>query len=135
MPHVISANRLVDGIVVYMGRDGTWTTKLGEGQIFLSKAEAEAARLAPAGSQRNLVIDPAVVEVTEEAGGPRAVTLREFIRACGPTIDFLPATGAFADEGEPPPENLALRTPRSEVAREGADACLTRGVHSMMRPA
>ena len=118
MPHVISANRLVDGIVVYMGRDGAWTTKLGEGQIFSSKAEAEAAGLSPAGAQRNLVIDPAVVEVTEEAGGPRAVTLRESIRACGPTIDFLPATGAFAYEGAQPPENLALRTPRSEPARE-----------------
>lgn len=118
MPHVISANRLADGIVVYMDRDGAWTTKLGEGQIFSSKAEAEAARLALGGAKRNLVIDPAVVEVKLEAGGPRAVTLRESIRACGPTIDFLPVTGALAFEREAPPENLTLRALRPEPACE-----------------
>ena len=118
MPHVISANRLVDGIVVYIGRDGTWTTKLGEGQIFSSKAEAEAARLAPADAQRNLVVDPAVVEVTEEAGGPRAVTLRESIRACGPTIDFLPATaGLCHDGGSAGRKNWSCGTPRSRHRR------------------
>ncbi len=93
MSHVISANRLVDGIVVYMGRDGAWTTKLGEGQIFCKQSRGrDRAALPRPALKRNLVVDPAVVEVTEEAGGPRAVTLRESIRACGPTIDFLPAT-------------------------------------------
>jgi hypothetical protein len=53
------------------------------------------------------------------------VTLREAIRALGPTIDFLPSARAFAYEADPPPENLAkqetqavLRNQRSAAARE-----------------
>jgi hypothetical protein len=108
MPQVISANRLIDGIVVYAGRDGAWSDALGEAKVLTSKAEAEAALLlAQSDVKRNLVVDPNIVEVTEEASGPRAVTLRESIRARGPTIDFLPAARAFAYEAGPPPGTSA----------------------------
>ncbi len=126
MSQVISANRLIDGIVVYAGRDGVWADALGAAKIFTSKAEAEAALLlAQNDVKRNLVVDPCLVEVTEEANGVRAVTLRESIRARGPTIDFLPQTRAFAYEVEPLPDHRAtqetqavLRNQRSEAARE-----------------
>jgi len=39
MPQVISANRLIDGIVIYGGRDGAWADALGAAKIFTSKAE------------------------------------------------------------------------------------------------
>lgn len=110
MPKVISANRLADGIVVYAGRDGSWSEQLGQAQVFASKAEAEAGLLiAQNDAKRNLVVEPVVVEVTEDAGGLRAVTLREIIRARGPTIDFLPRTWAFAHGADPPPANSANR--------------------------
>jgi hypothetical protein len=97
MAKVISANRLADGIVVYAGRDGSWSEQLSQAKIFPSKAEAEAGLLvAQNDAKRNLVVEPVVVEVTEDASGLRAVTLREIIRARGPTIDFLPRTWAFA---------------------------------------
>ena len=126
MSQVISANRLIDGIVVYAGRDGAWADALGAAKIFTSKAEAEAALLlAQNDVKRNLVVDPCLVEVTEEANGVRAVTLRESIRAQGPTIDFLPQTRAFAYELAPLPDHRAtqetqavLRNQRSEAARE-----------------
>jgi hypothetical protein len=126
MSQVISANRLIDGIVVYAGRDGAWADALGAAKIFTSKAEAEAALLlAQNDVKRNLVVDPCLVEVTEEARGVRAVTLRESIRAQGPTIDFLPQTRAFAYEVALLPDNRAtqeaqavLRNQRSEAARE-----------------
>ncbi|MGO8843793.1 MAG: DUF2849 domain-containing protein [Methylocella sp.] len=126
MPQVISANRLIDGIVVYAGRDGAWADALGAAKIFTSKAEAEAALLlAQNDVKRNLVVDPCLVEVTEEARGVRAVTLRESIRARGPTIDFLPQTRAFAYEVALLPDHRAtqeaqavLRNQRSEAARE-----------------
>ncbi|MGB6324835.1 MAG: DUF2849 domain-containing protein [Methylocella sp.] len=106
MPKVISANRLADGIVVYVGRDGSWPERLSQARIFASKAEAEAGLLvAQNDAKRNLVVEPVVVEVTEDAGGLRAVTLREAIRARGPTIDFLPRPHTFARDADPAQEN------------------------------
>jgi hypothetical protein len=114
MAKVISANRLADGIVVYAGRDGSWSEQLSQAKIFPSKAEAEAGLLvAQNDAKRNLVVEPVVVEVTEDASGLRAVTLREIIRARGPTIDFLPRTWAFARGAGPPPAGpkAVLRIP------------------------
>jgi hypothetical protein len=131
MSQVISANRLIDGLVVYAGSDGAWAEALGDAKVFPNKAEAEAALLlAQTDVKRNLVVDPTVVEVTEEAGGVRAVTLRESIRARGPTIDFLPQTRAFAYEVRPPLGKAAeqetqavLRNQRSAAARAHELVC------------
>src|SRR5438309_10859792 len=103
MPKVISANRLADGIVVYADREGSWSDRLSQAKIFASKAEAEAGLLvAQNDAKRNLVVEPVVVEVAEDGSELRAVTLREAIRAKGPTIDFLPRTRAGArDAGAP----------------------------------
>ncbi|HUI21547.1 MAG TPA: DUF2849 domain-containing protein [Methylocella sp.] len=99
MFYVISANRLADGIVVYVGRDGSWSERLNDAKLYRGKEEAQAGLLLGQNdAKRNLVVEPCVVEVTEEEGGLRAVTLRESIRARGPTIDFLPPAGAFALE-------------------------------------
>jgi Protein of unknown function (DUF2849) len=114
MPKVISANRLADGIVVYAGRDGSWSERLSQAKVFASKAEAEAGLLvAQDDAKRNLVVEPVVVEVTEDASGLRAVTLREIIRARGPTIDFLPRTGAFGPGADAPAANSAKRDPKT----------------------
>ena len=114
MPKVISANRLANGSVVYAGRDGSWSERLSHAKIFATKAEAEAGLLvAQNDAKRNLVVEPVVVEVTEDASGLCAVTLRESIRARGPTIDFLPRTWTFAHGGEPPPANSAKRDPKA----------------------
>jgi Protein of unknown function (DUF2849) len=104
MPKVISANRLADGIVVYAGRDGSWSERLSQAKIFASKAEAEAGLLvAQNDAKRNLVVEPAVVEVTDDASGLRAIALSDAIRARGPTIDFLPRAHAFARDADPAP--------------------------------
>lgn len=115
MPQVISANRLIDGLVVYAGRDGSWAERLGEAKVFASKDEAEAALLnAQNDVKRNLVVDLSSVEVTGEGSGLRAVSLRESIRARGPTIDFLPPARAFAYEADPVP---GKETPQAAKAR------------------
>jgi hypothetical protein len=94
MPKVISANRLADGIVVYAAPDGSWRTALDAAQIFEGEAEArDGLRAAQADAKRNLILDPFVVEVVRDDGGLRAATLRDAIRAQGPTIDFTPWTG------------------------------------------
>ncbi len=126
MAKVISANRLSDGIVVYGGRDGSWSERLSHAKAFASKVEAEAGLLVAQNDEKaNLVVEPVVVEVTENAGELRAVTLREAIRARGPTIDFLPRTHALARDLPTLQENMAkqaakavLRIPRLAATRE-----------------
>jgi hypothetical protein len=126
MPSVITANRLADGTVVYVGRDGAWAERLSQAKIFASKAEAEAGLLvAQNDAKRNLVVEPVVVEVTQDASGLRAVTLREAIRALGPTIDFLPRPHAVAPDANWAPAKAAkqtthavLRIPRLADTRE-----------------
>jgi Protein of unknown function (DUF2849) len=128
MPQVVTANRLADGIVVYAGRDGAWATRLSQAKIFASKAEAQAGLLfAQNDAKRNLVVEPVVVEVAEDVSGLRAVTLREAIRALGPTIDFLPRTHVAPQDAGAPQEKEAkqttsavLRRRRLEEGREGS---------------
>jgi sulfite reductase (NADPH) hemoprotein beta-component len=114
MPKVISANRLADGIVVYADRGGSWSDRLSQAKIFASKAEAEAGLLvAQNDAKRNLVVEPVVVEVAEDGSELRAVTLREAIRAKGPTIDFLPRTRAGVQDAGAPQENTAKQATKA----------------------
>jgi hypothetical protein len=125
MSKVITANRLIDGIVVYAGHDGAWTGHLTEAKLFASKAEAEAGLLAAQNdAKRNLVVEPGLIDIAEEANGRRALTLRESIRARGPTIDFLRQGGVFDYAAEPlpgdelkPETKPRLRIPEQENPR------------------
>ena len=89
---VISANRLGDGVVVFFGRNGEWVEGLKNARLF---AHAEAAEdnlaTARAAEAANLVVD--VYAFTVKCDGPKLtpVTLRDAIRAAGPTIAYLPA--------------------------------------------
>ncbi|WGJ13937.1 DUF2849 domain-containing protein [Methylocapsa sp. D3K7] len=104
MSQVITANRLTDGIVVYVGHDGAWTGQLDEAKLFACKAEAETGLAAARDdAKRNLVVEPCLVDVTDEAGGWRPLTLRESIRALGPTVDFLPQSRVFTYAANPVP--------------------------------
>ncbi len=90
MLKVISANRLADGVVVYAGQGGAWLERLDDARVFASQEEAETGLArAQADAARNLIVDPFLVEVTQEASGLRPASLRDSIRAQGPTIDFL----------------------------------------------
>lgn len=88
---VASANRLVDGIVVFLDDAGQWTDRLERaavardkraGEILLERARAEARS----------VVDPFLVAVTEDDEGRlEPVSLREKIRASGLTFDAIAA--------------------------------------------
>ena len=89
--HVASANRLGDGVVVFLDDAGQWTRDLeraavardGRGaDILLARAKAEAFG----------VVDPFLVAVSEdEAGHLEPLSLREKIRACGLTFSAIAA--------------------------------------------
>lgn len=91
MPKIISANRLKDGLVVYLSPKGTWTEALRQAERLNDDAAAEA-RLARAREDiaRNLVVDPFLVELVADQKEARPVSLRDKIRELGPTIDYAP---------------------------------------------
>jgi len=83
---VITANRLLDGAVVYYASDRTWALNLTEAQTFNSEVEATAAvtQITSAGA-RAPVIDVAAIDLGLEADHA-PTRLRERIRAVGPTV-------------------------------------------------
>ncbi|HLH11948.1 MAG TPA: DUF2849 domain-containing protein [Methylovirgula sp.] len=89
MLQVVSANRLVDGRVVYLDAQGNWVEKIEAAATFAGEAEcAQGLEKARAAVAANLVIDPFAVAVIETENGRQAVSLRDAIRAKGPTIHY-----------------------------------------------
>lgn len=83
---VLTANRLVDGEVVYAGRDG-WCESLAQAVILRSVEEAEARlKAAEADLRACRIVDPYFFDVEETPDGHRPVSVRETIRARGPTV-------------------------------------------------
>lgn len=84
---VITANRLSDGRVVWWTGPGAWTTGIAGARVLADKAEREAALAAAAADvATQAVLDVYAVDVEAAAGGPVPKSLRERIRAEGPTV-------------------------------------------------
>jgi sulfite reductase (NADPH) hemoprotein beta-component len=77
--------------VVYLVAEGSWTVDINQAKRFASDEEVETGlKLAKADEKRNLIVEPFAVAVETEAKGLEALTLRNAIRAKGPTIDYRP---------------------------------------------
>ncbi|MDP2358335.1 MAG: DUF2849 domain-containing protein [Beijerinckiaceae bacterium] len=87
MSYAISANRLSDGAVVFLGQNG-WVESLASAEIFAQREAAEAAlgERAHADARRNLIIEPLIFDIRARDGVIEASHIREAIRAKGPTI-------------------------------------------------
>lgn len=82
MAQKLTANRLIDGIVLYW-KGGDWTLSFAEADLFTAKEEGEAAlALARDFVARNIVVNPYFVEVK----GDRPLKEREILRAAGPSV-------------------------------------------------
>jgi hypothetical protein len=82
MPNVVTANRLIDGIVVYLAPDGSWTDRLNAARLAKTEEETKAleAEAAKAVALRKVVaVYP--MAVTVEHGDVTALSVRERIRA------------------------------------------------------
>ena len=87
-PEIITANRLVDGDVVYLTAALTWADDIAQARVippeediapFLEKGEADKAA--------QIVVDVYAFPVAlDEGSTPRPVSAREIIRAAGPTV-------------------------------------------------
>lgn len=83
-PKVVTAWNVLTGGTVYRTSAGKWSEFVSDAHI-VSGADAEQA-LAAAQKEETLVLDPYVMEVTENGQVAGRETLRETIRANGPTI-------------------------------------------------
>ncbi len=83
----VTANRLVDGEVVYFTADGSWAERLEAAAVGEDAQSAQALlERAQAGVSDQIVVEPYLFEVVRGAGGIEAVSVRERIRRRGPTV-------------------------------------------------
>lgn len=84
---VVSANRLTDGLVVYLTTGAGWSERLADGHIVADDAAAECLLAAARRSvDDRIVVDPYLIEVGDSDSGLRPTKYREYIRAVGPTV-------------------------------------------------
>ena len=88
---VASANRLADGVVVFLGDAGDWTTRLDRAAVARDKRAAEIL-LDRAKAEGFTVVDPYLVAVSEDDDGVlEPLSLREKIRVSGLTFEAIAA--------------------------------------------
>jgi Protein of unknown function (DUF2849) len=88
---VASANRLTDGVVVFLGDAGEWTTRLDRAAVARDKRAAEIL-LERAKAEAFSVVDPFLVAVSEDEHGMiEPLSLREKIRVSGLTFEAIAA--------------------------------------------
>ena len=84
---VLTANILIDGIVVYLAAGDAWTAKLPEARFLTDQSEqTRLMHIAEQDVERRIVVDPYLMDAEDGADGPEPVSQRERIRATGPTI-------------------------------------------------
>ena len=92
MGQVVIANRLGDGIVVFLakasGSSVEWADQIQDAEV--AEDDARAAEMLGLGeadvAARNQVMDPYLIDVEMQGGEVRPTKYREAIRALGPTI-------------------------------------------------
>jgi hypothetical protein len=84
---VLTANRLGDGIVVFLDHSGDWAEQLAEAVVARSPEEVRALEARGTyDAASNLVVEPYLVEVREAADGLTPIRTRERVRIAGPSI-------------------------------------------------
>jgi len=84
---VLTANRLSDGLVVFLDFEGAWGPSLAEAVTAHSPDEVRALEDRGAyDAARNLVVEPYLVEVREVDGHLVPTSQRERVRAAGPSM-------------------------------------------------
>ncbi len=87
---IITANRLGDGLVVFLDADGNWPLEIASARVLQDGPDFDGALIyAKAQHDARIIVEPYAVDVEVSAEGvPAPVRLREKIRAEGPTVDY-----------------------------------------------
>ncbi|MGB1013375.1 MAG: DUF2849 domain-containing protein [Nannocystaceae bacterium] len=82
---IVTGSATVDGRPIYMRRDGTWVDRLADADVVEAKSDCEQL-LVTARANEATVCDPYAIDVVVDGASVRAASLREVIRATGPTV-------------------------------------------------
>ncbi len=85
--HVLTANRLSDGGVVFLTGEGQWSDRLATAKPAID--DLDIAQLERAGDQAanaNIVVDPYLMKVEQVASSFVPIKMRERRRVLGPSI-------------------------------------------------
>jgi hypothetical protein len=87
MALALSAQRLIDGVVIYWTADGNWADEIDAAQLVESKADGAAleAKAVPFVKAQQIV-NPNLIEVARDGARIIGKSARELIRAKGPTV-------------------------------------------------
>lgn len=86
-PQMIVANRLLDGRVVFMRADGSWSADASDAATAADAAEVEALEaLAQKSAASNHVLSIEVIEATERDGKPFPAHMKFAMQAKGPSV-------------------------------------------------
>jgi hypothetical protein len=84
---LVTANRLRDGIAVFLTRAGDWSEVIDEAVLALEPQAAAALEArAKEDERKTLVTGPYLVDAERLNGRVRAAHIRERMRALGPTV-------------------------------------------------
>lgn len=84
---VLTANLVVEGEVVYWREDGSWTLELKEAFVFeAASAEEQGVASADSAVAEQKIMDPYFFAVSLDDGAISPSSVRETIRAKGPTV-------------------------------------------------
>lgn len=86
-PKVVTANALIDGDVIYLAEDDSWTRELHKAEVLTDEAIAQI-RLIDASSRHAEAVGVYLAEVNPTAQGPQPVHFREDFRRKGPSNHF-----------------------------------------------
>jgi hypothetical protein len=82
VPEIVTANRLGDGVVVYLTKDGGWSDDIAQATVAETKDDAQALlEQAQISVRERTVIAVYEMDVAVENGAPRPLSVREKIRA------------------------------------------------------
>lgn len=86
---ILTANRLKDGVSVWLASDHSWVTTIEAAEVAEDAIQEEKLeRAGKAAFLKNEVIDVNLIDVERVGAGVRPTRLRERIRADGPTVAY-----------------------------------------------
>ncbi len=83
-PKVVTANALLEGDVVYLTADDTWTRQLHEAELLTDEAHAQV-RLVDASARVDEVVGVYLADMKPTDHGPEPTHFREDFRRTGPS--------------------------------------------------
>lgn len=86
-PKIVTANALIEGDVIYLCADDTWTRDLQSADVITDEADADV-RLISAASQTSVAVGVYLAEIELHPDGLKTKHFREEFRKSGPSNYF-----------------------------------------------